>query len=97
MPGRNDPLPYHSGRGPSIPFILQQFPDREFPEGEGGEEYLYSYQSGNVKLPLALEPNRACAVTRPTKKDSASGRSDSSSAIQSRKHEQNGTRYCEVV
>ncbi|HLY43062.1 MAG TPA: cold shock domain-containing protein [Terracidiphilus sp.] len=33
-------------------------------------------------LSAALEPNRACAVARPTKQDSASGRSDSSSAIQ---------------
>jgi cold shock protein len=39
-------------------------------------------------LAPALEPNRAAAATRPTKQDSASGRSDSSSAIQSRKHDQ---------
>jgi CspA family cold shock protein len=39
-------------------------------------------------LPAALEPNRAAAALAPTKQDSASGRSDSSSAIQSRKHNQ---------
>jgi cold shock protein len=39
-------------------------------------------------LAPALEPNRAAAVLAPTKQDSASGRSDSSSAIQSRKHDQ---------
>jgi cold shock protein len=35
----------------------------------------------NGRIMSALEPNRACAATRPTKQDSASGRSDSSSAI----------------
>jgi cold shock protein len=39
-------------------------------------------------LAPALEPNRAAAVLASTKQDSASGRSDSSSAIQSRKHDQ---------
>ena len=41
----------------------------------------------NGILASALEPNRAAALA-PTSKDSASGRSDSSSAIQSRKHDQ---------
>jgi CspA family cold shock protein len=39
-------------------------------------------------LAPALEKNRAAAALAPTKQDSASGRSDSSSAIQSRKHDQ---------
>jgi CspA family cold shock protein len=39
-------------------------------------------------LAAALETNRAAAALAPTKQDSASGRSDSSSAIQSRKHDQ---------
>ncbi|HWG20890.1 MAG TPA: cold-shock protein [Terracidiphilus sp.] len=37
----------------------------------------------NATMSPALESNRALAVPRPTKQDSASGRSDSSSAIQS--------------
>ena len=44
---------------------------------------------------VRAEPGVSSA--RPTKQDSASGRLDSSSAIQSRKHEQNGTRNSEVV
>ena len=39
-------------------------------------------------LAPALEPNRAAAALAPTKQDSARGRSDSSSAIQYRKHDQ---------
>jgi cold shock protein len=51
--------------------------------GQQAGRILYSFWSGNGTLPSALEPNRACAVARPTKQDSASGCSDSSSAIQS--------------
>ncbi len=45
----------------------------------------------------SVRPEPGVSSTRPTKQDSASSRSDSSSAIQSRKYDQNGTRHCEVV
>ncbi len=69
----------------------------EFPEWALPSRNCARFFQSDVTLRSALEPNRACAVARPTKQDSASGRSDSSSAIQFRKHDQNGTRYCEVV
>jgi CspA family cold shock protein len=46
------------------------------------------FSRGGDTLASALEPNRAAAALAPTKQDSASSRSDSSSAIQSRKHDQ---------
>jgi hypothetical protein len=54
------------------------------------------YQEGWYTLD-SVRAEAGVSSTRPTKQDSASGRSDNSSAIQYRKHEQNGTRYCEVV
>ena len=44
--------------------------------------FVHRFSRGRATLVLALEPNRALSSTRPTKLDSASGRSDSSSAIQ---------------
>jgi CspA family cold shock protein len=54
----------------------------------GCQEILRSFIGSDGTLAPALEPNRAAAVLAPNKQDSASGRSDSSSAIQSRKHDQ---------
>jgi CspA family cold shock protein len=55
---------------------------------DAGPRILQPTIDGNGTLDSALEPNRAAAALAPTKQDSASGRSDSSSAIQSRKHDQ---------
>ena len=93
-----DPSPYHSsGVRPVCCFILNQFLRQTILKMGRRRRKSVPFSQRNGTLTSALEPNRACAVARPTKQDSASGRSDSSSAIQSRKHESNGTRYCEVV
>jgi cold shock protein len=57
--------------------------------GMGGRGRLFPlfFQTDGTLSP-ALEPNRAAAALAPNKQDSASSRSDSSSAIQSRKHDQ---------
>jgi CspA family cold shock protein len=56
---------------------------REIPEMGGRVKILVFDFGSNATMSPALESNRALAVPRPTKQDSASGRSDSSSAIQS--------------
>ena len=56
-------------------------------EWNGNQEFMRSFIHSDGTLASALEPNRAAALA-PNKQDSASGRSDSSSAIQSRKHDQ---------
>jgi hypothetical protein len=85
------PVPLQS---PVLKWIRYPFGKRTL----GRRPTIYTmFFDGNGTLAPALETNRACAVTRPSKQDSASGRSDSSSAIQSRKYDQNGTRYREVV
>jgi CspA family cold shock protein len=55
---------------------------------DGGQEFMCPFIHSDGTLAPALEPNRAAAALAPNKQDSASGRSDSSSAIQSRKHDQ---------
>jgi cold shock protein len=52
------------------------------------QEFIHSFFQSDGTLAPALDPNRAAAALAPNKQDSASGRSDSSSAIQSRKHDQ---------
>jgi CspA family cold shock protein len=55
--------------------------------GGRGRLFPLFFQTDGTLSP-ALEPNRAAAALAPNKQDSASSRSDSSSAIQSRKHDQ---------
>jgi cold shock protein len=55
--------------------------------GRKSRNYAPFFDSDGTLAP-ALEPNRATAALASNKQDSASGRSDSSSAIQSRKHDQ---------
>jgi hypothetical protein len=75
------PITSHPPGG--IPLILGEFSELIFSNWKRGGEIVVVFFAGNDTLTSALEPNRACAVARPTKQDSASGRSDSSSAIQS--------------
>jgi cold shock protein len=55
---------------------------------DASQEFIRAFFQSDGTLAPALEPNRAAAALAPNKQDSASGRSDSSSAIQSRKHDQ---------
>src|SRR5579862_249057 len=93
-----DPSPYHTRTGMRYAICFETVPEIGISRMEDQRRNILCYLfTSNGTLTSALEPNRACAVARPTKQDSASRRSDSSSAIQSRKHNRNGTRYCEVV
>jgi CspA family cold shock protein len=67
--------------------LIRQHLGRLSAMGRRPRIYALFFLSDGTLAP-ALEPNRAAAALAPTKQDSASGRSDSSSAIQSRKHDQ---------
>jgi CspA family cold shock protein len=62
--------------------ILVGFAKTIFATWRARSKIVHGFTGEGATLSAALEPNRACAVARPTKQDSASGRSDSSSAIQ---------------
>ena len=96
--GHGDFLTVTQPQHAAISLIFQQVSEVEMRFVTGRRRLnsvLDSSEGCYTVLSVRAEPG--VSSTRPTKQDSASGRSDSSSAIQSRKHEQNGTRYCEVV